>query len=131
MDSAQRPRRRAPVKYTLATRPANEFVEAADEKVPAKTIARYCRVDLLCSDGSATWNWTAAAPSCSSGACPNAKKRTPSPSQRIVLRPDQTFTDPGLCAAIVDSLTLNGAIVETGTDAYPPARNLVPTGHQG
>ena len=34
------------VKYTLATKLVNELVEAADEKVLAKTIARYGRVDL-------------------------------------------------------------------------------------
>jgi hypothetical protein len=34
------------VKYTLATRLVNELVEAADEKILAKTIARYGRVDL-------------------------------------------------------------------------------------
>ncbi len=38
------------VKYTLATKLVNELVEAADEKVLAKTIARYGRVDLLCID---------------------------------------------------------------------------------
>jgi hypothetical protein len=30
----------------------------------------------------------------------------------------KTFTDPRLCAAIVDRLTFNGAIIETGTDSY-------------
>lgn len=29
----------------------------------------------------------------------------------------KTFTDPRLCAAIVDRLTFNGTIVETGTDS--------------
>jgi DNA replication protein DnaC len=38
------------VKYVLATKLVNELVEAADEKVLAKTIARYGRVDLLCID---------------------------------------------------------------------------------
>jgi DNA replication protein DnaC len=38
------------VKYTLATKLVNELVEAADEKVLARTIARYGRVDLLCVD---------------------------------------------------------------------------------
>ena len=38
------------VKYTLATRLVNELVEAADEKVLARTIARYGRVDLLIID---------------------------------------------------------------------------------
>ena len=38
------------VKYALATKLVNELVEAADEKVLAKTIARYGRVDLICID---------------------------------------------------------------------------------
>ena len=38
------------VKYVLATKLVNELVEAADEKLLTKTIARYGRVDLLCID---------------------------------------------------------------------------------
>ncbi|MGA5142971.1 ATP-binding protein [Streptomyces azureus] len=38
------------VRYTLATKLVNELVEAADERVLTKTIARYGRVDLLCID---------------------------------------------------------------------------------
>lgn len=30
----------------------------------------------------------------------------------------QTFTDPRLCNAIVDRLTFNATILETGTDSY-------------
>ncbi|MFI7058079.1 ATP-binding protein [Streptosporangium canum] len=30
----------------------------------------------------------------------------------------RTFTDPRLCAAIVDRITFAGNIVETGTDSY-------------
>ncbi|MFF3137564.1 ATP-binding protein, partial [Streptomyces mirabilis] len=30
----------------------------------------------------------------------------------------KTFTDPRLCAAIVDRLTFNGTIIETGTESY-------------
>ena len=30
----------------------------------------------------------------------------------------RTFTDPRLCAAIVDRLTFGGNIIETGTDSY-------------
>ncbi|WP_281711065.1 ATP-binding protein, partial [Dermacoccus nishinomiyaensis] len=29
-----------------------------------------------------------------------------------------TFTDPRLCAAIVDRLTYNATIIETGTNSY-------------
>ncbi len=38
------------VKYTLATKLVNELVEAADEMVLSRTIARYGRVDLLMID---------------------------------------------------------------------------------
>ena len=30
----------------------------------------------------------------------------------------KTFTDPRLCAAIVNRLTFGGNIIETGTDSY-------------
>jgi DNA replication protein DnaC len=30
----------------------------------------------------------------------------------------KTFTDPRLCAAIVDRLTFGGNIIETGSDSY-------------
>jgi len=30
----------------------------------------------------------------------------------------KTFTDPRLCAAIVDRLTYGGTIIETGTNSY-------------
>jgi hypothetical protein len=33
-------------------------------------------------------------------------------------------TDPRLCAAIVDRLTFNGAIIETGTESYRLAHTM-------
>ncbi len=35
----------------------------------------------------------------------------------------KTFTDPRLCTAIVDRLTFNGTIIETGTDSYRLAQS--------
>jgi DNA replication protein DnaC len=34
----------------------------------------------------------------------------------------RTFTDPRLCAAIVDRLTFNATIIETGTQSYRLSR---------
>ncbi len=34
----------------------------------------------------------------------------------------RTFTDPRLCAAIVDRLTFNATLIETGTQSYRLAR---------
>ncbi|GAA5702441.1 hypothetical protein Save01_03258 [Streptomyces avermitilis] len=39
----------------------------------------------------------------------------------------RTFTDPRLCAAIVDRLTLNGAIIQTRTDSYRLAHTKAQT----
>jgi hypothetical protein len=41
----------------------------------------------------------------------------------------KTFTDPRLCAAIVDRLTFGGNIIETGIDSYRLAdtRQQLPT----
>jgi DNA replication protein DnaC len=36
----------------------------------------------------------------------------------------KTFTDPRLCAAIVDRLTFNSTIIETGTQSYRLAHAL-------
>jgi hypothetical protein len=45
------------------------------------------------------------------------------------VRLDKTFTDPRLCAAIVDRLTCGANIIETGTDfyrlAYAQARRAI------
>ncbi|MER5627361.1 ATP-binding protein [Streptosporangium sp. NPDC002544] len=37
----------------------------------------------------------------------------------------KTFTDPRLCAAIVDRLTFGGNIIETGTDSYRSLSRVV------
>ncbi|TDZ98544.1 hypothetical protein CCUG60885_00414 [Mycobacteroides salmoniphilum] len=43
------------VKHTLATRLVNELIEAADEKLLAKTITRYGRATCCASMSLATW----------------------------------------------------------------------------
>ncbi|MFI7617828.1 ATP-binding protein [Nonomuraea terrae] len=39
----------------------------------------------------------------------------------------KTFTEPGLCAAIVDRLTFNATIIETGTSSYRMAHGRAKT----
>jgi DNA replication protein DnaC len=108
------------VRYTLATKLVNELVEAADEKMLAKTIARYGRVDLLMIDEL--------------GYMELDKRGAELLFQVLTEREEEnsiaiasnesfsgwtkTFTDPRLCAAIVDRLTFGGNIIETGTDSY-------------
>ncbi|MFD0474829.1 ATP-binding protein [Nonomuraea thailandensis] len=112
------------VKYVLAARLVNELVEAADELVLNKTIARYGRVDLLCIDELG---------------CLELDKRGADLLFHVLTDREETasvaiasnesfggwtetFTDPRLCAAIVDRLTCNATIIETGTDSYRLAR---------
>ena len=52
---------------------------------------------------------------------PNLQLAAASPQMERVSLPvgwTRTFTDPRLCAAIVDRLTYGGHIIETGTTSY-------------
>ncbi|MBP2217137.1 IS21-like element helper ATPase IstB [Arthrobacter sp. CAN_C5] len=114
------------VKYTLATRLVNELVEAADEKMLAKTIARYGRVDLLCIDelGYMELDRRGAELLFQVLTEREEKNSIAIASNESFSGWTKTFTDPRLCAAIVDRLTFNGAIIETGTDSYRLAHTL-------
>ena len=107
------------VKYTLATQLANELVEAADEMTLAKTIARYGRVDLLCIDELGYMQLDRRGANSSSRSSPSVRKASVAiASNESFGGWTKTFTDPRLCAAIVDRLTFGGTILETGTDSY-------------
>lgn len=108
------------VKYTLATKLANELVEAADEKVLTKTIARYGRVDLLCIDelGYMQLDRRGAELLFQVLTEREEKNSVAIASNESFAGWGKTFTDPRLCAAIVDRLTFGGHILETGTESY-------------
>ncbi|MFJ6455337.1 IS21-like element helper ATPase IstB [Paenarthrobacter sp. NPDC091669] len=114
------------VKYTLATRLVNELVEAADEKILAKTIARYGRVDLLCIDelGYMELDKRGADLLFQVLTEREEKASVAIASNESFSGWTKTFTDPRLCAAIVDRLTFNGTIIETGTDSYRLAHTI-------
>ncbi len=108
------------VKYTLATRLVNELVEAADEKILARTIARYGRVDLLCIDelGYMELDRRGAELLFQVLTEREEKNSVAIASNESFSGWTKTFTDPRLCAAIVDRLTFGGNIIETGSDSY-------------
>lgn len=108
------------VKYTLATKLVNELVEAADEKQLTKTIARYGRVDLLCIDelGYMELDKHGAELLFQVLTEREEKNSVAIASNEAFGGWTKTFTDPRLCTAIVDRLTFNGTIIETGTDSY-------------
>ncbi|MGP4017446.1 ATP-binding protein [Saccharopolyspora sp. 5N708] len=107
------------VRYTLATKLVNELVEASDDKILSKTIARYGRVDLLCIDELGYMELDRR------GAELLFQVLTEREENSVAIASNEsfggwtkTFTDPRLCAAIVDRLTFGGTIIETGTESY-------------
>ena len=108
------------VRYVLAAKLVNELVEAADERQLSRTIARYGRVDLLCIDELGYMELDRR------GAELLFQVLTEREEQNAVAIASndsfsgwtKTFTDPRLCAAIVDRLTFGGNIIETGTSSY-------------
>ncbi len=123
------------VRYTLTSKLVNELIEAADEKQLSKTIARYGRVDLLCLDelGFLELDRKGAELLFQVLTEREEKSAVAIASNEPFSGWTKTFTDPRLCAAIVDRLTFNGQIIETGTTSYrlehsratqrPPAAN--------
>ena len=108
------------VKYTLATRLVNELVEAADDKNLTKTINRYGRVDLLIIDelGYMSLDTRGAELLFQVLTEREEKNSIAIASNESFAGWTKTFTDPRLCAAIVDRLTYGGTIIETGTTSY-------------
>jgi DNA replication protein DnaC len=104
----------------------NELVEAENEKALAKTIARYGRVDLLCIDELGYMELDKRGAELLFQVLTEREEKA---SVAIATNESfsgwtKTFTDPRLCAAIVDRLTFNGTIIETGTDSYRLAHTL-------
>ncbi len=114
------------VKYTLATKLVNELVEAADERQLAKTIARYGRVDLLCIDELGYMELDRRGAELlfqvlTEREGPNSVAIA---SNESFSGWTKTFTDPRLCAAIVDRLTFGGHIMRPApspTGSPPPS----------
>ena len=108
------------VRYTTASKLVNELVEAADDKALTKTLARYGRVDLLAIDELGYLELDRRGAELLFQVLTEREERS-----SIAIASNEsfggwtrTFTDPRLCAAIIDRLTYNGTIIETGTQSY-------------
>ena len=108
------------VKYTTAAALVNELVEAADDKTLSRTIARYGRVDLLCLDELGYMELDRRGAELLFQVLTEREERSAVAiaSNEPFSGWTKTFTDPRLCAAIVDRLTFAGQIIETGTTSY-------------
>jgi DNA replication protein DnaC len=108
------------VRYTLASKLVNELVEAADDRQLSKTIARYGRVDLLCLDELGYMELGRRGAELLFQVLTEREERSAVAiaSNEPFSGRTKTFTDPRLCAAIVDRLTFAGQIIETGSTSY-------------
>ena len=108
------------VRYVLASRLVNELAEAENDRALTKVIARYGRIDLLCLDELGYLQLDRRGAELLFQVLTEREEKT-----AIAIASNEpfsgwtkTFTDPRLCAAIVDRLTYDATIIETGTTSY-------------
>jgi DNA replication protein DnaC len=108
------------VRYVLASKLVNELAEADNDRQLSKTIARYGRIDLLCLDELGYLSLDRRGAELLFQVLTEREERA-----SVAIATNEpfsswagTFTDPRLCAAIVDRLTFDGHIIETGTTSY-------------
>jgi len=108
------------VRYVTAAALVNELVEAADDKQLSRTIARYGRVDLLCLDELGYLELDRRGAELLFQVFTEREERASIAvaSNSAFSEWARTFTDPRLCAAIVDRITFDAHIIQTGTDSY-------------
>lgn len=108
------------VKYTLASKLVNELAEAADDKQLTKLINRYSRIDLILIDELGYLQLDRHGAELLFQVLTEREERAAIAiaSNEPFSSWTKTFTDPRLCAAIVDRLTFAGRIIETGTTSY-------------
>jgi DNA replication protein DnaC len=108
------------VRYVTAASLVNELVEAQDEHTLTRLIGRYGRLNLLLIDELGYLHLDPRGAELLFQVITEREERasiavaTNAPFSEWA----NTFTDPRLCAAIVDRLTFNAHIIETGTDSY-------------
>lgn len=108
------------VRYVTAAQLVNELAEAADERILARTVARYARLDLLCLDELGYVHLDPRGAELLFQVVTERDERA-----SIAVGSNLSFSEWGsifpdgrLAAAVVDRLTYRAHIIETGTDSY-------------
>jgi DNA replication protein DnaC len=109
-----------PVRYATAAQLVNELAEAADERRLSRIVARYGRLDLLCLDELGYVQLDARGSELLFQILTEREEKA-----SIAIASNLPFSewgsvipDPRLVAAIVDRVTFNAHILETGTNSY-------------
>lgn len=108
------------VRYVTAAALVNELTEAADHKTLSRAVGRYGRLDLLLIDELGYLHLDERGAELLFQVITEREERasiavaTNAPFSEW----NRTFTDPRLCAAVIDRLTFNALIIETGTSSY-------------
>jgi DNA replication protein DnaC len=108
------------IRYVTTAQLVNELVEAADERVLSRVVGRYGRLDLLCLD---ELGYVQIDPRGAEVLFQIITEREERASIAIATNLPfsewgSVFPDPRLVAAIVDRVTFNAHILETGTQSY-------------
>ena len=108
------------VRYATCAQLVNELVEAADDRVLSRVVARYGRLDLLCLD---ELGYVKIDPRGAELLFQIITEREERASISIATNLPfsewgTVFPDPRLVSAIVDRVTFNAHILETGTQSY-------------
>jgi DNA replication protein DnaC len=108
------------VRYLTAAQLVNELVEAADDRQLSRTVARYGRLDLLLLDELGYLQLDTRGAELLFQVLTEREERASVAvaSNAPFSEWTATFTDPRLAAAVVDRLTFNAHIIQTGTDSY-------------
>ena len=108
------------VRYVTTAQLVNELVEAADDRQLSRVVGRYGRLDLLCLD---ELGYVQIDPRGAELLFQVITEREERASVAIATNLPfsewgAVFPDPRLVAAIVDRVTFNAHILETGTQSY-------------
>ena len=108
------------VRYVTAAGLVNELAEAADERVLARTVARYARLDLLCLDELGYVHLDPRGAELLFQVITERDERASIAVASNLPFSEWTsiFPDGRLAAAVVDRLTYRAHILETGTASY-------------
>lgn len=108
------------VRYVTAAQLVNELVEAADERRLSRLVARYGRLEMLCLDELGYVQLDARGSELLFQILTEREEKA-----SVAVASNLPFSewgsvipDPRLVAAIVDRVTFNAHIIETGTESY-------------